>query len=205
MSLDCGRALSVTNNPIPVFYDPREDNNCIYYIGHYIPLPSTAKALSITSSKDFSMHVILEFVKFDDLLAKAMSTSLLNYEDDREACVKEEICFSKVKKETQLDQDRQPVNETNYRRNILRRSPRNKSSSRSIVDNNSVSSYEENTMLSPDFVNNCSSTLALLEKSPMHRSCGRTRQDLNKIRLGHSHGMFASFGNQEFWLEYILK
>lgn len=71
--------------------------------------------------------------------------------------------------------------------------------------NNSISTSEEKTMLSPDFVNTCSSTLALLQKSPIHISCGRTRQELNKKRLGHSHGMFASFGNQEFWLEYILK
>ena len=32
-----------------------------------------------------------------------------------------------------------------------------------------------------------------------HFSCGRTKKDLNKLRLGHNHGMFASFGNQEFW------
>ena len=32
----------------------------------------------------------------------------------------------------------------------------------------------------------------------IRQSCGRTRQDLNKMRLGHSYGMFASFGNDEF-------
>jgi len=33
----------------------------------------------------------------------------------------------------------------------------------------------------------------------IRHSCERTRQDLNKMRFGHSYGMFASFGHDEFW------
>jgi hypothetical protein len=35
--------------------------------------------------------------------------------------------------------------------------------------------------------------------SHRRHSCGRTRLELNRVRFGHSHGMFATFGNEQIW------
>lgn len=185
----CGRALSVTNIPIPVFYDPREDNAYIYYFGHYLPLQSTTKEISITASKEFSMQIILEFVKFDDALARDMSTCLLTSKDIRSTCVKSESFHSTVKEE----EEDYPLFH-NKRNRILREVP---TSISMLLDKNDFSSSEENRALSSDDKN--ASSIGIVHKIFSHTSCGRSRQDLNKERVGHNHGMFASFGNQDFW------
>jgi hypothetical protein len=43
------------------------------------------------------------------------------------------------------------------------------------------------------------SSVQHLKSISIRHSCGRTRQDLNRLRLGHGHGMFATFGNEQFW------
>ncbi len=189
LSVTCGRALSVMNTPIPVFYDPREDNTYIYYVGHYLPLQSTTKELSITACKEFSMHIILEFVKFDDALARDMNTCVLTSKDARNTCIKSENFHSNVKEE-----------EEDYllfhnKRNCIFREASTTSSI--IPHKNDVSSSEGNRVLSSD--DRKSSLIGIVQKSFSHISCGRSRQDLNKQRVGHNHGMFASFGNQDFW------
>lgn len=40
--------------------------------------------------------------------------------------------------------------------------------------------------------------------SHRRRSCGRTRLELNRVRFGHSHGMFATFGNEQFWYASLV-
>jgi hypothetical protein len=188
LSVSCGRALSVTNTPIPVFYDPREDNNCIYYVGNYLPSKSNAKELSTTMRKEFSMHIILEFVKFDDALARAMNTTS---EDDRN--IKSENVHSYVKEKKEEDY----LLFYNQRNHILQEASTNIAMMPDKYDD--ISSSEEKKSLNSDDMKSSSSSIDMLQKNFIHLSCGRTRHDLNKQRVGYNHGMFASFGVQEFW------
>jgi hypothetical protein len=190
LSVSCGRALSVTNTPIPVFYDPREENNCIYYVGHYLPSKSNVKELSITICKEFSMQIILEFVNFDHALARAMNTTS---KDDRNTCVKSENVHYYVKEEEGEDY----LLFHNQRNYILQEA----SSTISMMPNKNddVSSSEGKMSLNSDDLKSFSPSMDIVQKNFIHLSCGRTRHDLNKQRVGYNHGMFASFGVQEFW------
>lgn len=101
--LNCGRELSRMNSPIPVFVDPREDDACIYYVGHWMLLPWSAKELPISNNMEFSMHITLQYIKFDDFLATAMSYNILGAGNKRKALVKEEDNFLEFHEEENIN------------------------------------------------------------------------------------------------------
>ena len=102
LNLECGRALYEIKNHIPVFFDPKEDGRCIYYIGHWIPSPFVA-AGHLASS--ISIRVSLQFSMFDDFLASDMSCSMWSAANER-ASVKEEDIFLVGRKNSLLLSDR---------------------------------------------------------------------------------------------------
>ena len=76
--LNCERALSRMKAPLPVFYDPRKIDKCIYYVGHWLPLHVTARQKSFSLQSHDGEDILetsieLEFDKFDDNLAKSMT------------------------------------------------------------------------------------------------------------------------------------
>lgn len=189
LNLNCGRALSKMSNPIPVFYDPRESDMCIYYVGHWRPLASTTKDLSASSRKECPMHITLQFNNFDSSLAQTMQRIMMRHEDERKLVIKKESFSPIVKEEDQLEHDQSLHSGTCQNHEMRCRSNKSSTSSRFNMDIDPFHSSEE------AFYN----TNAFLHKSNIRRSNGRTREDLNKLRLGYCHGMFSSFSNQDFW------
>ena len=73
--LDAGRALAKTEKSIPLFFDPKEKDTCIYYVGHWKPLGSTAKEFNPPQpflGRNRVMYIELQLDKFDDDLADAI-------------------------------------------------------------------------------------------------------------------------------------
>jgi hypothetical protein len=174
LNQNCGRALSKMNKSIPVFFDPKDSDKCIYYVGHWMPVPFTTKELTASSSNEFSMRITLRFSNFDVDLARELNLLRSGTEDDMECTT--------VKKEVEENHSC-PIQSTRYHTKMS-----TAKRSRTPVSFIHLPPPPAET-----------STLATFHESAIRRSCGRTRENLNKMNLGHRHGMFASFSNQEFW------
>jgi hypothetical protein len=169
------------NNSIPVFFDPKNSDKCIYYVGHWAPVPFTAKELLTSSSNEFSMCITLQLSSFDVALASEMILCGSGMEDEKERNI--------MKKEV-------GEIEENCTCHIQRTGYHTKNSA--IKRLRAADSFAFSpTSLGETYT--CPTSLTTLNKSAIRRSCGRTREVLNMMNLGHRHGMFASFSNQEFW------
>jgi hypothetical protein len=169
------------NNSIPVFFDPKNSDKCIYYVGHWVPVPFTAKELPTSSSNEFSMCVSLQFSSFDVALAKEMVLCGSGMEDEKER--------NMVKKEG---------GEIKENLTCLTQSTGYHMKSSATKRLRTAGSFAFSpTSLGETYT--CPTSLTTLKESAIRRSCGRTRETLNMMNLGHRHGMFASFSNQEFW------
>lgn len=177
LNLNCGRALSKMNKSIPVFFDPKDSDQCIYYVGHWMPVPFTTKELTASSNNEFSMRITLRFNNFDVILARELNILRSGTEDDMErTMVKQE--------EEKMEENHSCPNQSTHYHTKMSTAKRSRTSiSFACLPPSPAEKY----------------TLATLHESALRRSCGRTRENLNKMNLGHRHGMFASFGNQEFW------
>jgi len=73
--LNCGRALAKMQKSIPIFFDPKEKDTCIYYVGHWKPLSCTAQEFDppkFVQGKNRVMYIELKFDRFDEDLANAI-------------------------------------------------------------------------------------------------------------------------------------
>jgi hypothetical protein len=141
-------------------------------------VPFTATELSTSSSNEFSMCITLQLSSFDVALASEMI-----------------LCGSGMEERNMMKKEVGKIEE-NHTCHIQRTGYHTKNSA--IKRFRMAGSFAFSpTSLGETYA--CPTSLTTLNKSAIRRSCGRTREVLNMMNLGHRHGMFASFSNQEFW------